>query len=99
MLDEATGALDAETEKPVSSVQLRLHADRDDSIIAHRLSTVANADEIIVLDARTHRGTRRGLPSLQPARACIARMVSEGGFTIPKAVDDETEIEAANATR
>ena len=50
ILDEATSALDAATEARVKRALDRLRAGRTTFIIAHRLSTVADADEILVLD-------------------------------------------------
>ncbi len=51
ILDEATSALDAETERQVQAALTRLMRDRTTFIIAHRLSTVEQADRIIVLDS------------------------------------------------
>ncbi len=50
ILDEATSALDSGTEKEIQDSLTRLGADRTVLTIAHRLSTVVHADEIIVLD-------------------------------------------------
>jgi glucan exporter ATP-binding protein len=50
ILDEATSALDAATETRVSKALKRLMAGRTTFIIAHRLSTVRDADEILVFD-------------------------------------------------
>ncbi|MGI4738418.1 MAG: ABC transporter ATP-binding protein [Janthinobacterium lividum] len=49
ILDEATSALDTESEKLVQEALTRLMAARTSLVIAHRLSTVRHADEIIVL--------------------------------------------------
>ncbi len=50
ILDEATSALDAATEARVSSAMATLMEGRTTFIIAHRLSTVRDADEILVFD-------------------------------------------------
>ena len=50
VLDEATSALDAATEARVAAALRRLMAGRTTFIIAHRLSTVRDADEILVFD-------------------------------------------------
>jgi len=51
ILDEATSALDAATEARVSKALNALMAGRTTFIIAHRLSTVRDADEILLFDA------------------------------------------------
>ncbi|MDT8408838.1 MAG: lipid A export permease/ATP-binding protein MsbA [Wenzhouxiangellaceae bacterium] len=50
ILDEATSALDAESEKLVQRGLARLMANRTTLIIAHRLTTVERADQVVVLD-------------------------------------------------
>lgn len=49
ILDEATSALDTETERHVQAALETLRAGRSTLVIAHRLSTVENADRIVVL--------------------------------------------------
>ena len=51
LFDEATSALDSHTEKEIQAALQQVSANRTTLIIAHRLSTVIHADEIIVLEA------------------------------------------------
>ncbi|HSR66126.1 MAG TPA: lipid A export permease/ATP-binding protein MsbA [Xanthomonadaceae bacterium] len=50
ILDEATAALDAESERLVQDALDRLLPDRTTLVIAHRLSTIEHADQVLVLD-------------------------------------------------
>ncbi len=53
LLDEATSALDAESEHLVQEAIERAMINRTVLVIAHRLSTVRNADLVIVIDKGT----------------------------------------------
>jgi len=63
LLDEATSALDSQTEKEIQDSLRAVSADRTTLVIAHRLSTVVDADEIVVLEAGliAERGTHHEL--------------------------------------
>ncbi|MDP3407847.1 ATP-binding cassette domain-containing protein, partial [Bosea sp. (in: a-proteobacteria)] len=63
ILDEATSALDTKTEKAIQGELLEIARGRTSLIIAHRLSTVVEADEILVLDGGriVERGRHPGL--------------------------------------
>lgn len=50
ILDEATSALDTESERLVQAALIELMKNRTTIVVAHRLSTIENADEIIVMD-------------------------------------------------
>ena len=50
LLDEATSALDTDTEREIQSALNEVSRNRTTLVIAHRLSTVVDADEILVLD-------------------------------------------------
>jgi ATP-binding cassette, subfamily B, beta-glucan exporter len=87
ILDEATSSLDAETEAKIKRALDRLRQGRTTFIIAHRLSTVADADRIYVLEKGRiiETGT---FGSLANGNGLFARLVSEGGFTVPKSKAD-----------
>jgi len=51
VFDEATSALDTKTEREIQTSLAEVSAGRTTLVIAHRLSTVIDADEILVLDA------------------------------------------------
>jgi ATP-binding cassette subfamily B protein len=93
ILDEATSALDVETEARIKRALDRLRQGRTTLIIAHRLSTVANADTILVLDGGriVERGTFR---QLVDNKGLFARLVIEGGFTVPGEEGQEVQADA-----
>jgi glucan exporter ATP-binding protein len=90
ILDEATSALDVETEARIKRAMDRVRQGRTTFIIAHRLSTVADADLILVLDGGriVERGSFRELVA---ANGLFARLVAEGGFIEPETKPEGVE--------
>ncbi len=79
ILDEATSALDSQTEQEIQDQLRQLGRDRTVIMIAHRLSTVTDADEIIVLDAGevVERGTHAALVARGGRYAAMWRLQQE----------------------
>ncbi|MEU8028887.1 ABC transporter ATP-binding protein [Streptomyces sp. NPDC049099] len=75
ILDEATSALDTRTEAAVQEAIDALSADRTTITIAHRLSTVRGADQIVVLDSGrvAERGSHEELLELDGRYAALVR--------------------------
>ena len=86
ILDEATSALDSETEAKIKRALDTLRTGRTTFVIAHRLSTVADADEIFVLD-HGEIVERGRFDDLAQGTGLFARLVAEGGFTVPKTTE------------
>jgi len=76
ILDEATSSLDTQSERRIQEALERLMADRTTLVIAHRLSTVEKADQIIVLDDGriVESGTHRELLDAGGHYASLYRM-------------------------
>ena len=83
ILDEATSALDPATEAKIKRAIDKLRANRTTLVIAHRLSTVANADRILVLDQG--RIVEDGkFHDLAHAGGLFQHLVEEGEIVEPK---------------
>ena len=93
ILDEATSALDTRTEREIETALRTVAADRTTLVIAHRLSTVVDADEILVMSEGevAERGTHA---SLLAADGLYARMwelqVEQGEVPMLDASEPET---------
>jgi ATP-binding cassette subfamily B protein len=104
MLDEATSALDSHTEHEIQDALERVARERTSLVIAHRLSTVVHADNIIVLDQGVivERGThpellaRGGLYASLWARQ---READEARERLAKVTGEEVLLESRAAER
>jgi len=104
MLDEATSALDSHTEHEIQDALERVARERTSLVIAHRLSTVVHADNIIVLDQGVivERGThpellaRGGLYASLWARQ---REAGEARERLAKVAGEEVLLESRAAER
>ncbi|MER6489590.1 ABC transporter ATP-binding protein [Streptomyces griseorubiginosus] len=90
LLDEATSALDSESEILVQEALWRLMEGRTALVVAHRLSTVAGMDQLVVLDRGriVEQGSHQELLSLDGPYAKLWRHQS-GGFLEDRPVEAE----------
>jgi len=95
LLDEATSALDSESEILVQQALWRLMEGRTALVVAHRLSTVARMDQLVVLDHGqiAEKGTHHELLRLDGTYARLWQHQS-GGF-----LDDTTTVALVQAPR
>ncbi|HEY3638030.1 MAG TPA: ATP-binding cassette domain-containing protein, partial [Rhizomicrobium sp.] len=97
LLDEATSALDTHTEREIQSALAAVTKNRTTLVIAHRLSTVVDADEILVLDHGTivERGRHSELIALNGHYAAMWNKQKEAAAARErlKAVESDPDVE------
>ena len=98
IFDEATSALDSQSEKAIQAELDRIQVGRTTLVIAHRLSTVMAADQILVMDSGriVERGTHAGLLAADGHYAQMWRLqqqertsLQEGQEQFPASVTSE----------
>ncbi len=90
ILDDATSSVDARTEEEIKKGLLEVMAGRTTFVVAHRLSTISLADEIVVMDAGrvVDRGTHEELLDRCPLYAEIAEFGCEDVVFLQRDLDE-----------
>lgn len=83
LMDEATSALDNETERVLQEAVNKVMAGRTSVVIAHRLSTVRNADQVVVMDAGTVQAVGTFAELADKAGGVFTHLVREQGLIAP----------------
>lgn len=102
VFDEATSALDSRTEQAIQAELMRLAQNRTTLLIAHRLSTVVHAGQILVMDHGriVERGTHADLMRLDGRYAEMWRIQARSAAEGEAPVEDASlAIEAGDATQ
>ncbi|GAB7549732.1 ABCB family ABC transporter ATP-binding protein/permease [Cupriavidus sp. CuC1] len=102
VFDEATSALDSRTEQAIQAELMRLAQNRTTLLIAHRLSTVVHADQILVMDRGRiiERGTHAELMRLDARYAEMWHIQARSAAENEAPVEDAAlAIEAGDATQ
>jgi ATP-binding cassette subfamily B protein len=94
VLDDATSSVDARTEAAIRRGLTEAMAGRTTFIVAHRLSTISLADEVIVLDAGrvVDRGTHEELLERCPLYAEIADHGTEDQVYLQRDLEERAEV-------
>jgi ATP-binding cassette subfamily B protein len=97
LLDEATSALDTHTEREIQSALAEVSRNRTTLVIAHRLSTVVDADEILVLDhgAIVERGRHADLVQRNGHYAAMWNKQKEAAEARAKLLEVESDPDVA----
>ncbi|MCA1602887.1 MAG: ABC transporter ATP-binding protein, partial [Acidobacteria bacterium] len=101
ILDEATSSIDTETEQLIQQAIERVMRDRTSIVVAHRLSTVQRADQIIVLHHGEIReqGTHQELLAQRGLYWMLYKLqYADGSRSGPVSLPTEEEEPAAPAT-
>lgn len=88
IFDEATSALDNETERRIQEALTKLRADKTTLVIAHRLSTVVNADLVLVFE-NGRIVESGGFEELRQRGGLFKRLLDSGELASKKSVENE----------